>query len=48
MKKTLMLILIGLLVTLSIYIVLNGVTIGSIEILGVQQIQEKNNQFIRF
>lgn len=44
MKKTLMLILIGLLVTLSIYIVLNGVTIGSIEILGVQQIQEKNNQ----
>ena len=44
MKKTLMLILIGLLVTLSIYIVLNGVTIGSIEVLGVQQIQEKNNQ----
>lgn len=42
MKKLLILILIGLLLALSIFIVLQGVNIGSIEILGIRQIQDKS------
>ena len=44
MKKLLMLILITLLVTLSIFIVIQGVNIGSLEILGVKGIQSKSSQ----
>lgn len=44
MKKLLILILIALLVTLSIFIVIQGVHIGSLEILGVKGIQEKSSQ----
>lgn len=44
MKKLLILILIALLVTLTIFIVLNGVKIGNFEILGIQAIQEKNDE----
>lgn len=42
MKKLLILILIGLLLALSIFIVLQGVSIGSIKILGIRQIQDKS------
>ena len=44
MKKLLMLILIGLLVVLSIFIVIQGVQIGNLGILGITQIQAKNSQ----
>lgn len=44
MKKLLILVLIALLVTLCIFIVMNGVTIGKIEILGIQDIQQRNAQ----
>ena len=42
MKKLLILILIGLLLALSIFIVLQGVSIGNVEILGIRQIQDKS------
>jgi len=44
MKKLLILILIALLVTLTIFIVLNGVQIGNFEILGITSIQERNDE----
>lgn len=44
MKKLLILVLIALLLTLSIFIVMQGVHIGSLEILGVKGIQEKSSQ----
>ena len=44
MKKLLILILIALLVALSIFIVIQGVNIGSLEILGVKGIQSKCSQ----
>jgi len=44
MKKLLILILIALLLTLSIFVVIQGVEIGSIEILGVKGIQAKNSE----
>lgn len=44
MKKLLILILIALLVALSIFIVIQGVNIGSLEILGVKGIQSKSSQ----
>ena len=43
MKKLLLLILIALLVALTIFIVFNGLTIGTIEILGVREIQSRSN-----
>ncbi len=42
MKKLLILILIALLVALSIFIFLKGVTIGSVEVLGIKGIQTKS------
>ena len=42
MKKLLILILIALLVALSIFIVMNGLTLGKIEILGINGIRQKN------
>lgn len=42
MKKILILILIALILALSIYIVMNGLTIGKIEILGINGIRDKN------
>ncbi len=42
MKKLLILILIGLLLALSIFIVMQGVNIGSVEILGIKGIQDKS------
>ena len=44
MKKLLILILIALLVALTMFIGIKGVTIGSIEILGIKGIQEKNSE----
>lgn len=44
MKKLLILILIGLLLALSIFIVLNGVEVGNINILSISGIQNKNNE----
>lgn len=44
MKKILICILIILLVVLSIFIVLNGAKLGSLEILEINDIKEKNNQ----
>ncbi len=44
MKKLLILVLIALLLTLSIFIVIQGVHIGSLEILGVKGIQEKSSE----
>ena len=44
MKKLLILVLIALLLTLSIFIVIQWVHIGSLEILGVKGIQEKSSQ----
>lgn len=44
MKKLLILILIALLSALSIFVVIQGVHIGSVEILGVQGIQSKNKK----
>lgn len=44
MKKLLMLILIGLLVILSIFIVINGFHIGSVEVLSYTGIQSKNKE----
>ena len=42
MKKLLILILIGLLLALSIFIVIQGVSIGNVEVLGIRQIQDKS------
>ena len=42
MKKLLILILIGLLLALSIFIVLQGVSIGKVDVLGIRQIQDKS------
>ena len=44
MKKLLMLILIGLLVALSIFIVLNGFEVGNVEVLSYTGIQAKNKE----
>lgn len=44
MKKLLILILIALLVTLTMFLVIRGINIGNFEILGVKGIQEKNNE----
>ena len=44
MKKLLISILILLLIALSIFIALNGFRIGSLEVLGIKRIQEKNDQ----
>lgn len=44
MKKLLISILIVLLIALSIFIALNGFRIGSLEVLGIKRIQEKNEQ----
>lgn len=44
MKKLLILILIALILALTIFTVVNGVDLGSFKILGIQQIQEKNDQ----
>lgn len=44
MKKLLMLILIGLLLTLTLFVSIKGVKIGSLEILGIQGIQEKSKK----
>ena len=44
MKKLLILILIALLVSLTMFLVIQGINIGKIEILGVNGIQEKNNE----
>lgn len=43
MKKMLILILIALLLALAMFIGIKGVTIGNIEILGIQGIQQKNS-----
>lgn len=43
MKKLLILILIALLLTLTMFLVIQGISIGNFEILGVKGIQEKNN-----
>ena len=42
MKKLLILILIALLLALSIFIVVQGVSIGSVDILGIKAIQDKS------
>lgn len=42
MKKLLILILIGLLLTLSIFVVVKGINVGNIQILGINGIQEKS------
>lgn len=44
MKKMLILVLIALLIALAAFIGIKGVTIGSVEILGIQGIQEKNSE----
>ncbi len=44
MKKMLILVLIALLLALTAFIGMKGVTIGSIEILGIQGIQERNSE----
>lgn len=44
MKKLLLLILIGLLLALSIFIVINGVQLGSVEILGINGMQTKSSE----
>lgn len=44
MKKLLLLILIGLLLILSIFIVIRGVGIGNIEVLGIKGIQTRSNE----
>lgn len=44
MKKLLILILIGLLLALSIFIVMQGFSIGKIEVLGIKGIQEKSEE----
>lgn len=44
MKKLLILILIALILALSIYIVMNGLTIGRLEILGINGIRDKNDE----
>lgn len=44
MKKLLLLVLIALLLALNIYVVFNGLGIGSISILGVKGIQDKNDE----
>lgn len=44
MKKVLILILIALLLTLAVFIAINGVQIGNIEILGVTGIQNRNSE----
>lgn len=43
MKKLLILILIALLLTLTMFLVIQGISIGNFEILGVKGIQEKNS-----
>ncbi len=44
MKKLLILILITLLLVLSIFLIIQGVRIGNFEILGINKIQQKNNE----
>lgn len=44
MKKLLILILIALLLTLNIYIIVNGLQLGSITVLGLKQIGNKNEE----
>ncbi len=44
MKKLLMLILIALLVALSIFIVINGISIGRVEILGYYGMRDRNDE----
>lgn len=44
MKKVLILILIALLLALTLFIAINGVQIGNLEILGVTGIQDRNNE----
>lgn len=44
MKKLLILILIGLLLALSIFVVVKGVNIGNLEILGITKIQERSSE----
>ena len=44
MKKLLILILIALILALSIFIVMNGLTIGKVNILGINGIRDKNAQ----
>lgn len=44
MKKVLILILIALLLALTMFIAINGVQIGNLEILGVTGIQDRNNE----
>lgn len=44
MKKLLILILIALLLTLSIFLVIQGIHIGNFEILGIRDIQDKSNK----
>ena len=44
MKKLLILILIALLLTLSIFLVIQGIHIGNFEILGIRDIQAKSNE----
>lgn len=44
MKKVLILILIALLLTLAVFIAINGVQIGKLEILGVTGIQDRNSE----
>lgn len=44
MKKLLILILIALLLTLSIFLVIQGIHIGNFEILGIRDIQAKSNK----
>ena len=43
MKKLLILVLIALLTTLSFLVIFKGVNLGSIEILGIKDIQENNS-----
>lgn len=47
MKKLLISILIGLLIALSVFIAIQGLKIGSLEILGIKGIQEKNDELDR-
>ena len=44
MKKLLILILIALTLTLCIFTVINGLSLGGLNILGIKQIQEKNSE----
>ena len=44
MKKLLILILIALLSALSIFVVIQGINIGNLEILGIKGIQQRSNE----